>query len=47
MQENNTERLKFQDFYICTNIVHADADNDVGWIAIKCRRAKIRESYAY
>ena len=26
MQEKNTERLKFQDFNICTNILHADAD---------------------
>ena len=26
MQEKNTERLKFQDFNICPNILHADAD---------------------
>ena len=26
---NNTERLKFQDFNICPNILHADADADV------------------
>ena len=29
MQEKNTERLKFQDFNICTNIFHADADANV------------------
>ena len=34
MQEKNTERLKFQDFNICPNILHADADADVGGIAI-------------
>ena len=28
MQEKNTERLKFQDFNICPNILHADADAD-------------------
>ena len=28
MQEKNTERLKFQDFNICPNILHADADVD-------------------
>ena len=27
MQEN-TERLNFQDFNICPNILHADADTD-------------------
>ena len=32
MQEKNTERLKFQDFNICPNILYADADN--GGIAI-------------
>ena len=32
----NTERLKFQDFNICPNILHAeaDADADAGGIAI-------------
>ena len=32
MQEKNTERLKFQDFNICPNILHADtyADADAG-----------------
>ena len=36
MQEKNTERLKFQDFNICPNILHvdADADADAGGIAI-------------
>ena len=36
MQEKNTERLKFQDFNICPNILHADADadTDAGGIAI-------------
>ena len=34
MQEKNTERLKFQDFKICPNILHADADADAGGIAI-------------
>ena len=42
MQEKNTERLKFQDFYVCPNILHADAhvdaktdaDVDAGGIAI-------------
>ena len=36
MQEKNTERLKFQDFNICPNILHADADadTDTGGIAI-------------
>ena len=28
MQEKNTERLKFQDFNICPNILHVDADAD-------------------
>ena len=28
MLEKNTERLKFQDFNICPNILHADADAD-------------------
>ena len=28
MQEKNTERLKFHDFNICPNILHADADAD-------------------
>ena len=28
MQEKNTERLRFQDFNICPNILHADADAD-------------------
>ena len=26
MQQKNTERLKFQDFNICPNILHVDAD---------------------
>ena len=26
MQEKNTERLKFHDFNICPDILHADAD---------------------
>ena len=32
MQEKNTERLKFQDFNICPNILHlyAEADADAG-----------------
>ena len=42
MQEKNTERLKFQDFNICLNILHVDAeadadtdaDADAGGIAI-------------
>ena len=38
MQRKNTERLKFQDFNICRNILHADADADAdadaGGIAI-------------
>ena len=36
MQEKKTERLKFQDFNICPNILHvdADADADVGGKAI-------------
>ena len=40
MQEKNTERLKFQGFNICPNILHVDADADtdadadVGGIAI-------------
>ena len=38
MQEKNTERIKFQDFNICPNILHADddpdADADAGGIAI-------------
>ena len=36
MQEKNTEILKFQDFNICPNILHveADADADAGSIAI-------------
>ena len=29
MQEKNTERLKFHDFNICPNILHADADADM------------------
>ena len=32
MQKKNTERLKFQDFNICPNILHADAE--AGGIAI-------------
>ena len=28
MQVKNTERLKFHDFNICPNILHADADAD-------------------
>ena len=40
--KKNTERLKFQDFNICPNILHvdadadadADADTDAGGIAI-------------
>ena len=32
--QKNTERLKFQDFSICPNIKHADADADAGGIAI-------------
>ena len=28
MQEKKTERLKFQDFIICANILHVDADAD-------------------
>ena len=28
MQQKNTERLKFHDFNICPNILHADADAD-------------------
>ena len=27
MQEKNTEKLKFQDFNICPNILNADTDN--------------------
>ena len=36
MQEKNTKRLKFHDFNICPNILHADADvnADAGGIAI-------------
>ena len=34
MQEKNTERLKFHDFNICPNILHADANADAGRIAI-------------
>ena len=38
MQEKITERLKFQDFNICPNILYADADADAdadaGGIAI-------------
>ena len=36
MQEKNKERLKFHDFNICPNILHADADADAdaGGIAI-------------
>ena len=34
MQEKNTERLKFQDFNICPNILHVDADADARGIAI-------------
>ena len=36
MQEKNTERLKFYDFNICPNTLHADADadGDAGGIAI-------------
>ena len=38
MQEKNTQRLKFHDFNICPNILHADADADadadVGGIAL-------------
>ena len=38
MPEKNTERLKFHDFNICLNILHADADTDTdataGFIAI-------------
>ena len=38
MQEKITERLKFQNFNICPNILHADtdanADADAGGIAI-------------
>ena len=30
MQEKNTERLKFQDFKICHNIVHVNADMNAG-----------------
>ena len=30
----NTERLKFQDFNICPNILHVDADTDADGIAI-------------
>ena len=29
MQDKNSEKLKFQDFNICPNILHADADADV------------------
>ena len=34
--QKNTERLKFQHFNICPNILHADADAeaDIGGIAI-------------
>ena len=32
--KEKTERLKFQDFNICPNILHADADADAGGIAI-------------
>ena len=38
MQDKNIERLKFQDFNICPNIFHVDADRDsdaeAGGIAI-------------
>ena len=34
MQEKISEKLKFQDFNICPNILHADADTDAGGIAI-------------
>ena len=33
MQEKKTERLKFKDFNICPNILHADADADTDGIA--------------
>ena len=41
MQEENTGRLKFQDFNICPNILHADtdADADAGRIAIALRHS--------
>ena len=35
IQEKNTERLKFQDFNICPNILHADMEADAGGIAIR------------
>ena len=28
MQDKNTRRLRFHDFNICPNILHADADAD-------------------
>ena len=36
MLEKNTEKLKFQDFHICPNILHVDtnADADARGIAI-------------
>ena len=33
-QTKNTEKLKFQDFHICPNILHVDANTDAGGIAI-------------
>ena len=38
MQEKNTERLKFQDFDICPNILHVDADRDADRDADAWRR---------
>ena len=45
MQEN-IDRLKFQDFNICPNILHLDADADMdadaGGIAIALPRTKVK-----